>query len=73
MSENTGDWLTAQEGAQYLKVEPRTLLDWARAGKVKGYMLSGVKRHVWRFKEADLNSMMVPSSACLLREDSNEG
>ncbi len=30
-------WLTAPEAAHYLSVEPRTLLMWARQGKVRGY------------------------------------
>jgi hypothetical protein len=60
----TTEWLTSAEGAAYLKVEPRTLLDWARTGKVKGYTLSGAKRHVWRFRLNDLRAILVPSSAC---------
>lgn len=51
-------WLTAAEGADYLKVEPRTLLLWARQGKVKGFALSGTKRHVWRFRRIDLDVML---------------
>jgi hypothetical protein len=31
-------WLTAFEAAQYLRVEPRTLLMWTRQGRVKGYV-----------------------------------
>lgn len=57
------EWLTAEEGAAYLKVERRTLLQWARQGKVVGYQLSGVARHVWRFRQSDLDAMLVPSSA----------
>jgi excisionase family DNA binding protein len=57
-------WLTADEAAQYLKVEPRTLLLWTRQGKVKGHRLSGTKRHVWRYRYADLDAMLaVPSVA----------
>jgi len=52
-------WLTAEEAAQYLKVKVRTLLHWARQGKVKGYPLSGTKRRVWRFLYADLDAMLV--------------
>jgi len=52
-------WLTAEEAAQYLKVKVRTLLQWARQGKVKGYPLSGTKRRVWRFLYADLDAMLV--------------
>jgi excisionase family DNA binding protein len=52
------EWLTATEAAQHLKVETRTLLLWVRQGKVRGYKLSGTKRHVWRFQRADLDSVL---------------
>lgn len=54
-------WLTAKEAAQYLKVEPRTLLLWARQGKLKAYALSGAARHVWRFRVEDLDAALLPS------------
>lgn len=47
------EWLTVAEAARYLKVKSRTLLLWVRQGKVKGFALSGMKRHVWRFRQAD--------------------
>jgi excisionase family DNA binding protein len=53
------NWLTANEAAAYLSVEPRTLLLWARQGKVRGYTLSGTRRHVWRFLHADLDAMLT--------------
>jgi excisionase family DNA binding protein len=56
---NTEAWLTAEEAAAYLKVEPRTLLAWARRGQIKGYVLSGVKRHVWRFRPTDLDTALT--------------
>ncbi len=57
-------WLTSKEAAKYLKVEPRTLLLWTRQGKVKGYRLSGTRRHVWRYRHPDLDAMLaVPSVA----------
>jgi excisionase family DNA binding protein len=57
-------WLTAAEAARYLKVKSRTLLLWVRQGKIKAHALSGTKRHVWRFKKADLDATMdVPSVA----------
>jgi excisionase family DNA binding protein len=37
-------WLTAAEAAQYLHVKARTILLWARQGKVKAYALSGSRR-----------------------------
>ncbi len=55
-------WLTAQEAARYLKVETRTLLLWARQGKVKGHKLSGIKRHVWRFRQNDLDDSLTSPS-----------
>jgi excisionase family DNA binding protein len=63
------DWLTPHEAAQYLKVQQRTILAWARAGQVKGYTLSGTKRHVWRFRRIDLDSMMVVPSVPSETED----
>jgi|SRR5882672_5241751 len=57
------DWLTAKEAAAYLKVRRRTLLAWTRQGKIRGYRLSGTLRCVWRFKQADLDATMSPSSA----------
>jgi excisionase family DNA binding protein len=53
------NWMTTKEAAQYLKVPPRTLLDWARRGSVKGYMLSGTERHVWRFLQEDLDAALL--------------
>jgi excisionase family DNA binding protein len=56
------EWLTSDEAAQYLKIERRTLLQWVRQRKVRAYVLSGVQRHVWRFKTSDLDAMLsVPA------------
>jgi excisionase family DNA binding protein len=52
------EWLTSDEAALYLKIERRTLLQWVRQGKVRGYILSGTQRHVWRFKTSDLDAML---------------
>ncbi len=52
-------WLTAAEAAQYLNVKARTILLWARQGRVKAYALSGTRRRVWRFLHADLNSIVM--------------
>jgi len=57
------EWLIAAEAARYLRVERRTLLLWVRQGKVKGYPLSGTKRHVWRFRRADLDQALLAKSA----------
>jgi excisionase family DNA binding protein len=58
-------WLTATEAAEYVKVKRRTLIAWAREGKVKAYRLSGTRRHVWRFLREDLDAMLTgPSVPC---------
>ena len=57
------EWLTATEAAQYLKVKPRTLLQWARDSKIPAHKLSGVQRCVWRFLKTELDAMLMPSSA----------
>jgi len=57
-------WLTAEEAANYLKVKPRTLLQWVRQGKVKRHPLSGTRRRRWRFLHAELDDILtVPSVA----------
>ena len=54
------EWLTAAEAAQYLKSKSSgILLLWVRQGKVKGYALSGIRRHVWRFRHEDLDAAFV--------------
>lgn len=52
------EWLNAAEAAAYLKIDRRTLLEWARRGQVRGYKLSGTRRHVWRFLAADLDESL---------------
>lgn len=59
------EWLTATEAAQYLKVKVRTLLLWVRQGKVKAFALSGTKRRVWRFRQADLDAVLLESAVLL--------
>jgi excisionase family DNA binding protein len=55
-------WLTASEAAAYLRVKVRTLLLWARQGKVKAYALSGTERRVWRFRREDLDAALMESA-----------
>ena len=62
------EWLTSSEAARYLKVKPRTLLQWARERKVPAHRLSGIQRCVWRFLRPELDAMLASSSA-----DSAEG
>lgn len=51
-------WLTATEAAQYLRVSPRTIVEWAREGKIKGHVLSGLQRHTWRFRTEELDAIL---------------
>jgi excisionase family DNA binding protein len=61
LSTPTNQWLTSGEAAAYLRVAPRTLLAWARQGKVKGHVLSGIQRQTWRFRQADLDACFKES------------
>jgi excisionase family DNA binding protein len=55
------EWLTAREAAAHLKIKPRTLLLWVRQGEMKAFALSGTKRRVWRFRQADLDAALLES------------
>jgi excisionase family DNA binding protein len=55
-------WLTAEQVAEYLQVETRTVLTWVRLGQLKAYPLSGTKRKVWRFLLSDVDAMLTPPS-----------
>ena len=55
-AQRKSEWLTAREAAAYLKIEPRTLLKWARQGHIKGHVLSGTERMTWRFRTEDLDA-----------------
>ncbi len=58
------EWLTANEAAEYLKVKPRTILCWAKHGRIPAHPLSGAQRITWRFLKAELDAMLaVPSAA----------
>ena len=52
-------WLTATEAAHYLGIKPRTLLLWARQGRIRACALTGTKRHVWRFSLSDLEAFIT--------------
>lgn len=60
------EWLTATEAAQYLKVKPRTVLKWAKEGRIPARPLSGEKRITWRFLKSELFSMLASPSAAEL-------
>ncbi len=56
-------WLTGREAAAYLRVNHRTVLLWARQGKIPAHKLSGTRRCVWRFLKPELDGMLGSSSA----------
>jgi excisionase family DNA binding protein len=60
------EWLTASEAAAYLKVRPRTILQWAKNGKIHGHVLSGTKRYTWRFRRSELDVILGAPSAALM-------
>ncbi len=66
LSTTDAEWLTAEEAAAHLKVKTRTLLLWVRQKKIRGYVLSGTKRRVWRFRKADLDTMLFAQDAGVL-------
>ena len=51
-------WLTTSEAAAYLKVAKRTLLEWARAGRIPAHRLSGASRITWRFRADELDAFL---------------
>jgi excisionase family DNA binding protein len=59
------DWLTAAEAAAHLKVAHRTILDWAKTGRIPAHRLSGTARCTWRFRADELDDaiMAAPSAA----------
>ena len=64
-TQTSTEWLTSQQAANYLSVNPRTLLAWARRGHIKGYILSGTSRITWRFLRSDLDATLSSASRAL--------
>jgi len=57
------NWMTAVEAGEHLKLKPRTVVELARLGKLRGYIVSGASRHTWRFIESELDDAMMQSPA----------
>ena len=55
------EWLTATEVSRYLKVKPRTVLKWAKEGRIPAHPLSGSQRITWRFLKSELDGAMLAS------------
>jgi excisionase family DNA binding protein len=66
ISHSAEEWLTASEAAAHLKVKPRTILQWAKDGKIRGHVLSGTKRCTWRFLRSELDAILAAPSAALV-------
>jgi excisionase family DNA binding protein len=62
MTPHTSEWLTSAEAAEHLKISPRTLVKWAKAGRVPAHRLSGQHRCTWRFLRSELDGMLGASS-----------
>jgi excisionase family DNA binding protein len=58
-------WLTAREAALYVRVSHRTILEWAKTGRIPAHRLSGTRRITWRFRAEELDGAMIaaPSAA----------
>jgi excisionase family DNA binding protein len=56
------EWLTAAEAALYLKVATRTLVRWARSGRIPAHRLSGLSRVTYRFLRSELDAKLCESS-----------
>jgi hypothetical protein len=52
-------WLSAAEAGAFFNFKPRTILLWARQGRIKAYALTGTQRRVWRFLQTDLEAMLT--------------
>jgi excisionase family DNA binding protein len=65
------EWLTAAEAALYLRVAHRTVLEWAKTGRIPAHRLSGTLRVTYRFRAAELDAMLSPPSAAENRESFN--
>ena len=58
-------WMNAREAARYLRVAHRTVLEWAKTGRIPAHRLSGTDRITWRFRTDELDGaiMAAPSAA----------
>lgn len=49
-------WMTAVEAAAYLSVAHRTVLLWAKTGRIPAHRLSGAQRITYRFRADELDA-----------------
>ncbi len=60
------EWLTAAEAADYVKFNRRSFLRLVRNGEIRGYVLCGTRRRVWRFRKCDLDAMLLARSVGMI-------
>lgn len=51
-------WLTKNEAAEYMRVHPRTIDDWAKAGRITRHRIEGLQSV--RFRRDELDALVVP-------------
>ena len=56
--------LNPQEAARILKMDPRTLVRWARIGYVPAHPMGEGKRKLWRFLEHELLDWLEAQGKC---------
>jgi excisionase family DNA binding protein len=56
-------WMNAREAAQYLRVAHRTVLIWAKEGRIPCHRLSGTLHVTYRFLASELDAMLSSPSA----------
>jgi excisionase family DNA binding protein len=54
------EWITLREAAAYLKLHPKTLYRYVRAGKLRQYRPGGTGRP--RFQREDLDALLKANS-----------
>ena len=52
-------FIDAKEAAVLLKIHPRTLLRWAREGRIPAHPVAGSKRRTWRFVAAEIDCWAI--------------
>ena len=64
-------FLNADEAAEVLRMDSRTLVRWARLGQVPAHPLGEGKRRLWRFIENELISWLAERGTPLKKPDAN--
>lgn len=49
---------TVQELADLFQVKPRTIMDWLRSGRLRGFKLSDAPKSEWRVSETQLQEFI---------------